>query len=336
LETGGRVGRGVAPAAALALVCLLAGCGSQQDALAPHSKAAHGITSLWWNMLIGSALAFGIVVLILAGAWVRRNRPGVPGVRDGDRAALGVVLVFGLAIPVVVLSVLFLFSNIFLIRDTTLPTASAAASERPRLTIRVVGHQFWWEVRYPGTGAVTANEIHIPVRTPVQVLVHTDDVIHSFWVPELNRKIDMVPDQTNRVLLYADRPGRYRGQCAEFCGLSHAHMGFYVFADSPAKFREWLARQAKPASGSANALFDDKCAACHSIRGTSATSRVGPDLTHVASRTSLAALALPNTRDRLAQWIRDPQSVKPGSQMPTLHLTDAEIGRLVAYLETLR
>jgi cytochrome c oxidase subunit 2 len=328
------VGRSAVCAAVGVLV--LAGCGSQQDALAPHSKAARGITSLWWNMLIGSALAFGIVVLILAGAWVRRNRPGIPGVRDGDRAALGIVLVFGLAVPIVVLSTLFLFSDIFLIRDTTLPTASAAASEQPKLTIRVIGHQFWWEVRYPGTNAVTANEIHIPVRTPVKVVVYTDDVIHSFWVPELNRKIDMVPDQTNNVLLYADKTGRYRGQCAEFCGLQHAHMGFYVFADSQADFKDWLARQSKPVASSDNALFDDKCGACHAIRGTSATSEVGPDLTHLASRTSLAALTLPNTREHLTQWIRDPQSVKPGSQMPALHLTDAEISNLVSYLETLR
>jgi cytochrome c oxidase subunit 2 len=317
-------------------VLFLAGCGSQQDSLAPHSKAARGITSLWWNMLIGSGLGFGIVVFILAGAWVRRNRPGVPGVRDGDRFALGIVLVFGLAVPVVVLSALFLFSNIFLIRDTTLPSAAAASSEQPKLTIRVIGHQFWWEVRYPGTNAITANEIHIPARTPVQVLVYTDDVIHSFWVPELNRKIDMIPDQTNRVELYADRPGRYRGQCAEFCGLQHAHMGFYVFADPPVQFRAWLARQVKPAAAPDNALFDEKCGACHAIRGTSAQSRVGPDLTHLASRTSLAALALPNTRAHLAQWLRDPQRVKPGSQMPSLQLTNGQIATLVGYLETLR
>jgi cytochrome c oxidase subunit II len=321
---------------ALGAVLLLAGCGSKQDSLAPHSKAAAGITSLWWNMLIGSALGFGIVVLILAGAWVRRNRPGVPGVRDGDRAALGVVLVFGLAVPIVVLSALFLFSNIFLIRDTTLPTASAATSEQPKLTVRVVGHQFWWEVRYPGTNAVTANEIHIPSRTPVEVLVYSDDVIHSFWVPQLNRKVDMLPDQTNRVLLYADKPGRYRGQCAEFCGLQHAHMGFYVFADPPAKFHAWLARESKPTSSADNALFSEHCGACHAIRGTHSTSDVGPDLTHLATRTSLAALTIPNTPDRLAQWIRDPQSLKPGNQMPSLHLSAAEVSRLVAYLETLK
>jgi cytochrome c oxidase subunit 2 len=319
----------------LPAVLVTAGCGSKQDALEPHSKAARGIASLWWNMLIGSALAFGIVVLILAAAWVRRNRPGFPGVRDGDRAGLGVVLVFGLAVPIVVLSALFLFSNIFLLRDTTIPTAGAASGEQPRLTIRVIGHQFWWEVRYPGTSAVTANEIHIPARTPVQVFVYTRDVIHSFWVPELNRKIDMIPDQTNRVLLYADKPGRYRGQCAEFCGLQHAHMGFWVFADPPARFCAWLAREVRPAARS-DAVFAGKCASCHAIRGTAATSNVGPDLTHLASRTSLGALTLPNTRERLAEWLRDPQRAKPGNQMPALDLTSAQIAQLVNYLETLR
>jgi cytochrome c oxidase subunit 2 len=328
-----------APLSAVPLVLLAvlvtAGCGSQQDVLTPHSKAARSIASLWWNMLIGAALAFGIVVLILAGAWVRRNRPGFPGVRDGDRAALGVVLTFGLAIPIVVLSALFLVSNIFLIRDTSLPTAAAAPGDRPKLTIRVIGHQFWWEVRYPGTPAVTANEIHIPTRTPVQVLVYTDDVIHSFWVPELNRKIDMIPDQTNSVLLYADKVGRYRGQCAEFCGLQHAHMGFYVFADPPAQFRAWLAREARPATQAAP-VFQEHCSSCHAIRGTPATSNVGPDLTHLASRTSLAGLTIPNTRERLREWIRDPQQFKPGNQMPELRLTNTEIAQLVAYLEKLR
>jgi cytochrome c oxidase subunit 2 len=326
--------RAVLPFALLG-VLLTAGCGSPQNALSPHSKAARSIDSLWWNMLIGSVLAFGIVLLILVGAWVRRNRPGMPGVRDGERAALGVVLVLGLAVPVVALSAFFLISNIFLIRDTTVPTASALPAARPKLTIRVVGHQFWWEVRYPGTRAVTANEIHIPVRTPVQVLVYTRDVIHSFWVPELNRKVDMIPDQTNRVLLYADRAGRYRGQCAEFCGLQHAHMGLYVFADPPGRFRTWLAQQSKPATRE-SPLFDAFCGACHTIRGTPATARVGPDLTHLGSRTSLAALTIPNTPARLAQWLHDPQSIKPGNQMPALGLTRSQIAQLVAYLEALR
>jgi cytochrome c oxidase subunit 2 len=321
--------------AGVLVALVVAGCGSQQNALSPHSHAARSIDSLWWNMLIGSALGFGVVTLILGAAWVRRNRPGFPGVRDGDRASLIVVLTLGLAVPVVVLSTLFLFSDIFLIRDTTVPSASASPAEQPKLTIRVIGHQFWWEVRYPGTRAVTANEIHIPVRTPVQVLVYTDDVIHSFWVPELNRKIDMIPDQTNRVMLYADKVGRYRGQCAEFCGLQHAHMGFYVFADPPAQYRAWLARESKPAA-TASPLFQGECAACHAIRGTQATSHVGPDLTHLGTRTSLAALTIPNTPAHLAQWLRDPQSIKPGSQMPALGLTNAEIAQLVSYLERLK
>jgi cytochrome c oxidase subunit 2 len=184
---------------------------------------------------------------------------------------------------------------------------------------------------------VTANEIHIPARTNVEVLLYTRDVIHSFWVPQLNKKVDMLPEQTNRLLLYADRPGRYRGQCAEFCGLQHAHMGLYVFADPPAAFRRWLAREAKPAPSSGGArLFGSKCGSCHAIRGTGATSNVGPDLTHIASRVSLAALTIPNTRERMREWIHDPQRVKPGNQMPAVALTDAELARLVDYMESRR
>ena len=317
----------------LPIALAVAGCGSKQDALAPRSRAARGISSLWWNMLLGSALALAVVALILAAAWMRRNRAGVPGVRDGDRAAFAVVLGLGVVVPVLAIAALFFFANIFLIRDTTMPTAAAARSEQPKLTIRVVGHQFWWEVRYPGTKAVTANEIHIPARTPVELLVHSDDVIHSFWVPQLNRKLDMLPEQTGRLLLYADRPGRYRGQCAEFCGLQHAHMGMYVFADPPAKFRKWLAAQAKPARGGDARLFVSKCGSCHAIRGTAASSDVGPDLTHVGSRTSLAAVTIPNTAARMREWIRDPQGVKPGNQMPAVDLTRAQLDRLVAYLE---
>jgi cytochrome c oxidase subunit II len=243
------------------------------------------------------------------------------------------VIGLGLVVPIALLSALFLFGNVFLIRKTTMPTAAAALGDRPRLTVRVIGHQFWWEIRYPGSPAVTANEIHIPVRTPVRVLVSTDDVIHSFWVPQLNRKIDMIPEQTNEVLLYADKPGRYRGQCAEFCGLQHAHMGMYVFADPPAVFHAWLARESTPAPAAGSSLFVDKCGSCHTIRGTEATSRVGPDLTHVGSRTSLAAVTIPNTPARLREWLRDPQRVKPGNQMPRVELTDAQIRRLVTYLE---
>jgi cytochrome c oxidase subunit 2 len=324
-----------APVTLLLAPLALTACGSKQNALDPHSRAARGIASLWWNMLIGASLALSIVALVLLLAWVRRRRPGIPRVRDGDRAAWGVVIGLGLVVPILVLSALFLFSNIFLLRDTTLPASAAGA--QTALTVRVIGHQFWWEVRYPGTHAVTANEIHIPARTNVEVLLYTRDVIHSFWVPELNKKVDMLPEQTNRLLLYADRPGRYRGQCAEFCGLQHAHMGLYIFADPPAVFRRWLAHESKPApNGGGARLFDSKCGSCHAIRGTAATSNVGPDLTHVASRASLAALTVPNTRERMREWIHDPQRVKPGNSMPAVALTDAQLGQLVDYLESRR
>jgi cytochrome c oxidase subunit 2 len=315
------------------VVLAAAGCGGKQSALDTHSPAAGGIASLWWNMLIGASLGLGIVVLILVASWVRRRRTGVPGTRDGDRAAFAVVLGLGIVVPILTISALFFFADIFLIRRTAPPPASAATNEKPEMTIRVIGHQYWWEVRYPGTNAITANEIHIPVRTRVEVLVHTDDVIHSFWFPSLNRKIDAMPEQVNRLLLYADRAGRYRGQCAEFCGLQHAHMGMYLFADEPAAFRAWLRREARPAPAAGSQLFVSKCGSCHRIRGTDADGVAGPDLTHVGSRTSLAALTIPNTAERMRAWIRDPQAVKPGNAMPALPLTPAQVARLTAYLE---
>jgi cytochrome c oxidase subunit 2 len=286
-------------------------------------------------MLAGAALGLAVVAGILLAAYVRRNRAGVPGARDGDRVAWTVVLGLGIVVPVLVLSSLFLFSNIFLLRETSLPTASAAPSEQPKLTVRVVAHQFWWEIRYPGSTAVTANELHIPARTPVEVTVFSRDVIHSFWVPQLNHKIDAIPDQVNRLLIYADSPGRYRGQCAEYCGLQHAHMGLYVVAEPPERFRAWLARESKPATRD-DALFDAKCGSCHTIRGTTATGNTGPDLTHVATRTSLGALTLRNSREHMRQWLRHTQDVKPGNPMPEVPLTDAQLGRLVTYLESLR
>jgi cytochrome c oxidase subunit 2 len=310
------------------LALLLAGCGSKQDSLAPASPDAHGIATLWWIMLAGSVFGLAVIVGILVAAWFKRHE------RMADRPGTITVLALGIVTPILVLVALFSYSDIFLIRDTSPPAASAAT--RAGLTVRVVGRQFWWEVRYPGSRVVTANEIHIPVRTNVVVLVHADDVIHSFWVPQLNRKIDAFPDQVNRVELYADHVGRFRGQCAEFCGLQHAHMGFYVFADPPAVFRRWLAAQSKPVSAAPPSVFMDKCSSCHAIRGTKATAHVGPDLTHVGSRTSLAALTIPNSPARMREWLRATQHVKPGALMPQVDLTPAQVNRLAAYLESLK
>jgi cytochrome c oxidase subunit 2 len=208
------------------------------------------------------------------------------------------------------------------------------------MTIHVTGHQWWWEARYDGTSVVTANEIHIPVHTRVDVELSTADVIHSFWIPELNRKTDMIPGRANRQLLFADEPGTYRGQCAEFCGLQHAHMAVEVVAQPRAAFDRWLARERTPAAGQGNArgaqLFQQSCSGCHAIRGTSAQGDVGPDLTHFASRSTIAALTLSNTRAHVREWIEHPQEVKPGNLMPDLRLSDADWDALTAYLETLR
>jgi cytochrome c oxidase subunit 2 len=199
-------------------------------------------------------------------------------------------------------------------------------------------------VRYPGTPAVTANELHIPTHTRVDVVGRAEDVIHSLWVPELNRKIDLIPGRTTRVLLEADSPGTYRGQCSEFCGLQHAHMTVVVIAQPRAAFDAWLANMSKPAREPVSAaeragrttLLDQSCADCHTLRGTPADGDVGPDLTHLASRRTLAASTIENTPAELRRWIADPQRIKPGSRMPAVPLTDNQLDDLTAYLESLR
>jgi cytochrome c oxidase subunit 2 len=217
----------------------------------------------------------------------------------------------------------------------------APAKGETKMTIKVIGRQWWWEARYPG-GAVTANEIHIPARTPVKVELTTADVIHSFWVPELNKKVDTIPGHPNSLLLYADRPGVFRGQCAEFCGLQHVNMSMRVYADPPARYRAWLASEAKPVGAAAQqqpgfqTFANNQCAGCHTLRGTSAKGRIGPDLTHLASRKSLGALTIPNTPADLEAWIRDPQHFKPGNKMPALGLSDRQLTELTSFLGGLK
>jgi len=317
-----------------------AGCG-RQSIVSPHSPQASDIRTLWWWMLGIATVVFGGAVVMLAMSWFRRSTPGLPLLRKWDRepVAQTLVVVFGIAIPVVVLVALFGVSDVYLIGKTSPPDPRSTG-----LTVEVIGHQWWWEVRYPGTAAVTANEIHIPTGTRVNVVATTADVIHSFWVPELARKVDEVPGRQNRVLLYTTQPGTYRGQCAEFCGLQHAHMALQVVAQPPSAFRAWLADMADPARPPAGAsaaegqrlFFSDQCASCHQIRGTSARGTVGPDLTHVATRATLAALALPNQPAALEQSIANPQRAKPGDRMPDLGLPPDEVHEIASYLETLR
>jgi cytochrome c oxidase subunit 2 len=318
----------------LPLACLLpliaTGCG-KQDILDPQSHPARRIDTLWWVMLVGASIGFGVVVLLLFLGWARRNRETLP-FGGGERAATILVVAFGVGVPILVLSTLFVWSNLFVIRSTDAPARGST-----RLTVRVIGHQWWWEIKYPGTPAVTANELHLPVRTPVRVEGTTADVIHSLWVPELNRKVDLIPGRENVLLLEADRAGTYPGQCAEFCGLQHAHMEIRVIAQPRAQFRAWLANEARPAGASPPSVFmDEACAGCHAIRGTDALGQVGPDLTHFGSRTTLGAGVLPNDPESLRAWIRDPQHAKPGNRMPALPLSEADVQSLATYLEGLK
>jgi cytochrome c oxidase subunit 2 len=285
------------------------------------------------------AVAFGgllLVVGIMVAAWFTRRRPHDE--QAGERLGTTVVVALGIVMPICVVCALFIVSDTLIINTTQAPAASSTA-----MTIRAIGHQWWWEFRYPGTGAVTADEMHIPVDTRINLVATTADVIHSFWVPPLNRKIDTIPGQRNRILLYSNELGTFRGQCAEFCGLQHAHMAMYVFAEPRPVFRRWLAREAKPAARPTGALarqgeqlfLGGSCSTCHAIRGTDARGYTGPDLTHLQSRTTLGALTVPNGEGYLARWITDSQHFKPGNQMPDVPLTGRRLRALLAYLRGL-
>jgi cytochrome c oxidase subunit 2 len=216
------------------------------------------------------------------------------------------------------------------------------------VNIELTGHQWWWEARYldadPAREFTTANELHIPVGRPVLVTLRADDVIHTLWIPNLQGKKDMIPGRTATLALRADRAGSYRGQCAEFCGVEHALMALLVEAEPNAAYEAWAARQRSPAAAALDAsalrgrdvFMRGACAGCHTVAGTAARGRKGPDLSHLASRRSIGAGMFPNNRGHLAGWIEDPQSLKPGVTMPPNALAPGDLHALLAYLETLK
>jgi cytochrome c oxidase subunit 2 len=222
------------------------------------------------------------------------------------------------------------------------------AAPQEKLTIRVRGYQWWWEVAYlddaPARYLITANEIHVPVGRPISIELAAADVIHSFWVPNLAGKQDLIPGRDNRIAFIVMAPGVYRGQCAEFCGLQHAHMSLFVIAEPPDQFETWrneqLGRAADPVTDEQKIgrqiVTGKACGACHTVRGTSAAGVVGPDLTHVASRSYIAAGLLPTTRGSIAAWVADPQNIKPGNNLPLVPLTGDELRAVSAYLASLK
>ncbi|CAN5587396.1 hypothetical protein BH24ACT26_BH24ACT26_18030 [soil metagenome] len=287
-------------------------------------------------MLWISVAVFAVVIALLGVAVARARRRSVQPDHDA-RWGEPFVIIGGVIGPMIILAIVFVIA----LRDM------AALSGPPgeiRTTVDVIGHDWWWEADYGETGAVTANEIHIPVGEPVRIRLTTADVIHSFWVPQLQAKSDMIPGSVNEMWLQADRPGRYRGQCAEFCGLQHAQMIFYVVAESPDEFRRWADEVAEPAAEPATAsarrgrevFLTSTCVGCHAIRGTEADATLGPDLTHLAERETIAAGVLANTRANLSLFVTDPQDVKPGTTMPPTDLTQEELAALLDYLEQLQ
>lgn len=302
---------------------------------AAGSQAAR-LLPLWRFMLIVSAVVFVVVVAGLIVALVRGRRSTSP---PPDRRLLGWV---GAAAAVTMVTLFgYLGFNFAVGHAMTGPPSGA-------LVIDLVGHQWWWEVEYddslPQRHLRTANEIHIPVGRPVLLRLEAADVIHSIWVPSLAGKKDLIPGHPNSLLIRADRAGVYRGQCAEFCGHQHALMGLLVIAEPPAQFAAWYRSQLEPAAQPADSaarrgeqvFLGGSCAMCHAVEGTPAASHEGPPLTHLASRRTLAAATLPNTRAGLGAWIVDPQGTKPGVHMPPNELAPADLNALLDYLRGLR
>lgn len=326
-----------APVAAL----LLTGCNQWQSALDPAAPQSAAIKSLFLIFLGVAAFVWTAVMLALLIALLRRKapRPRPLEVDTGGERRAGQTI-FGLSVATAVI-VLALSVLSYLAQRTVF----AKSADTP--VIRVIGHQWWWEVRYEAEQDrtfTTANEIRVPVGRPVTVKLETADVIHSFWVPSLTGKMDLINNQDNDLQFTAAKPGVYRGQCAEFCGLQHAHMALEVIALPPDQYEDWRARQlhaapvpSDPEAQRGAVLFRARgCAICHTIRGTPAGGRLGPDLTHLASRRTIAAGTLPFTPGNLAGWIADPQHVKPGNLMPPVQLESRDLNALVRYLGSLQ
>ncbi len=303
----------------------------------PASPQAQSITHL--SLIVGIVMAVILVlvtVLVLYAVVRFRRRPGKPEPRQVfGNSRLEVTWTIG-AIAVV--------AFLFVLTIRTMHRSDAAPAPGEKANLVIVAHQWWWEARYPASSVVTANEIHIPVGKAWLVRLESADVIHDWWVPDLGRKIDAIPGHPNHFWIEANKPGTYLGTCAEFCGAEHAWMRIRVIAQPEAEFQAWEKQQlevpAAPAAGEAaeGMKFFDRltCSSCHTIAGTEAKADIGPDLTHLASRETLAAGRLVNTPQNLAKWIADPQTYKPGVHMPDFNFTPAQVRELVAYLETLK
>jgi cytochrome c oxidase subunit 2 len=325
----------------LAVLALsLTGCGGWQSVVDPAGPQSGRVNSLWWFLF---SLLAAIYLLVLAatffGAFRSRRTHTEPGAEGRFRRN-----VIGASVLTAVILIVLIAVSVATGRANSTSLASKCA-----LVIEVVGNQWWWQIRYPdyqnaSNYVTTANEIHIPVGRPVMLRLSANDVIHSLWIPNLNGKTDLIPSRVTTTWIQADRPGVFRGQCAEYCGLQHAHMALLVIAEPPADFARWLAHErqnavepADPVKQRGRQVFlAAPCVMCHTIRGIGAFGATGPDLTHLASRRTIAAGTLPNTIGNLGGWIADSQSVKPGNRMPPISIPPEDLQPLLTYLESLR
>lgn len=320
----------------------LAACAGRQSALDPHGLQSDQIRHTLFIFLAVAAIVWIAVVIVLGIGMLRRKRAAdLPlDLHQGFEERTGrVILALGIATTVIVLGLSFV---------SYAGQRTVFAKDQNALTLKIVGHQWWWEVRYeadsPYQSFVTANEIRIPTGQPVKVELESADVIHSFWVPSLTGKMDLIPGQKNELQFTAKNAGVYRGQCAEFCGIQHAHMAFAVMALPPDEFGRWRDHEnqganspADPLGKQGESLFRGRgCALCHNISGTPAGGQLGPDLTHIGSRPTIAAGTLPNTPATLGGWIADPQHIKPGNLMPKMPLQSDELIAILHYLEQLK
>jgi cytochrome c oxidase subunit 2 len=345
--------RAYSPAIAFLLAlytAVLTGCaGNQQSAIDPGGPQAGKIAGLLWLFVSLLTVIFIIVLVLTLWTLTRRHRgieqepletTHLPSPQTENKLTR---VVAGATIATVLILFFLLVSSVL----TGKAVADLGASGKG-MVIELTGNQWWWEVQYdnpdPSRVVVTANEIHIPVGRPVMIMGRSNDVIHSFWVPNLHGKRDLIPSRVTTEWIEASQPGAFRGQCAEFCGLQHAHMALWVIAEPEAKFDAWLNAQIRPSVAPADPVrqhgqqvfLNHACEFCHSIRGTTAAGQMAPDLTHFGSRRGIAANTLPNTMGNLGGWIVDPQSVKPGNHMATIALNSSDLQPLLEYLESLK
>jgi cytochrome c oxidase subunit II len=329
------------PLCALARCAFAEGAQSVPTILDPHSTPAHQIYGLSLFVLLITGTIFVVVAGLLAYAIIRfRAREADQQHEPAQIYGSTQVELAWTVIPVLIVVVLFLTTAriIFAIQDAPEPKTA--------LDVTVIGHQFWWEFRYPRLGIVTANELHVPVSTPAApeptyLKLLSADTDHSFWVPQLGGKTDLIPNHPNALWFDPDRTGLYLGQCAQFCGVEHAKMLLRVYVDTPEQFSEWVKNQQQPGAQDAavaegRRVFETQaCMNCHTITGTAARGVFGPDLTHLMSRATIASGAADNTPENLRAWIVNPNAFKPGALMPAMQLSDRQTDEVVAYLETL-